>query len=341
MGAGRKEIRAGPERGVNMSETTQTRRKTLNLNRDARQNIIIIAALLFVMLFFGIKSPYFLKPANLAALLVAAVPLALIGLGESLCLLLGTFDMSVGMVASLSGIIWTTFISQLGVPTYLALAIALVFGLLSGLIGGLAVAYLNMPAWMATYALMQIWKGIIYIVTGGDAVRMTKFKAFKYLGQYKLFGSPITWAVIIMVVIYVVMYFILRHTALGRSLFVVGGNVEAAKNVGIRIRGCQIFAFMMSGLLAALGGALFASRSGSGQPVIGELYAMQGIAGAVIGGTAMIGGKTNVLMTFAGVMFVVCMQNGLNMIAVPAFYQHITTGLVLVLAILVQTERPK
>ena len=121
----------------------------------------------------------------------------------------------------------------------------------------------------------------------------------------------------------------------------VGGNEEAARNVGIRVNLCRVFVFTLSGFLSALAGALFASRSGSGQPIIGDLYAMQAIAGAVIGGTAMTGGKTNVAMTFVGVMFVVCLQNGLNMIAVPAFYQHIVTGVVLVLAIVVQTDRPK
>lgn len=323
-----------------MIDITHGHRKR-STNMNVRQNLIVLIAFVSVMLFFGIKSPFFLKPKNLAALLEAAVPLALIGLGESLCLLLGAFDMSVGMVASLSGIIWTTLIANYGFPTYVAFFLAILFGGLSGVGGGAAVAYLNMPAWMATYALMQIWKGVTYIITGGDAVRMTKFYAFKYLGQHGILGSSITWAVIIMIGIFVLFWFILRYTPLGRDLFVVGGNMEAAKNVGIRIRGCQVFVFVMSGLLAALGGALFASRSGSGQPVIGELYAMQGIAGAVIGGTAMVGGKINIVMTFVGIMFVVCMQNGLNMISVPAFYQHITTGIVLALAILVQNGRPK
>ena len=320
-----------------MTDTT----KKKWLTRDKRQNIVILAALAVLMLFFGIKSPYFLKPANLIALLVAAVPIGLVGLGESCCLVAGMFDMSPGMVATLSGIIWTVLLSEHGVPTYVGLVAALLFGLCSGLIAGFSVAFLSMPAWMSTYALFQIWKGIIFIITNGEAIRMTKFKAFKFLGQAKLFGTDLTWAVVLLILAYVIMYFVFKYTKLGRDLLVVGGNREAAKNVGIPIRGCQIFVFMLSGFLASLAGALFASRSGSGQPAVGALYAMQGIAGAVIGGTVMTGGKTNVGMTFAGVMFVVSMQNGLNMIGVPAFYQHIATGLVLILAILVQTERKK
>ena len=324
-----------------MSENNKVLKIKRRITRDTRQNIIIVLALLVVMLFFGIKSPYFLNPANLAALLVAAVPLGLIGLAESSCLLIGAFDMAPGMVASLGGVLWTMLLSKYGVPTYAAFALALLFGLVSGLIAGLSIAYLKMPPWMATYALFQIWKGVIYILTNGEAIRMTTFTSFKYLGQHKLFGTPITWAVIIMLAAYVILYFVFKYTKLGRDLFVVGGNEEAARNVGIRVNLCRVFVFTLSGFLSALAGALFASRSGSGQPIIGDLYAMQAIAGAVIGGTAMTGGKTNVAMTFVGVMFVVCLQNGLNMIAVPAFYQHIVTGVVLVLAIVVQTDRPK
>ena len=97
----------------------------------------------------------------------------------------------------------------------------------------------------------------------------------------------------------------------------------------------------MSGVLSALAGLLFASRSGSGQPIIGDFYSMHAIAGSVIGGTAMTGGKTNPLMTFVGMMMVTVLQNGLNMIGVPAYYQHLVTGAIVILAIWVQTERRK
>ena len=128
-----------------MSENNKVLKIKRRITRDTRQNIIIVLALLVVMLFFGIKSPYFLKPANLAALLVAAVPLGLIGLAESSCLLIGAFDMAPGMVASLGGVLWTMLLSKYGVPTYAAFALALLFGLVSGLIAGLSIAYLKMP----------------------------------------------------------------------------------------------------------------------------------------------------------------------------------------------------
>ena len=313
-------------------------KKKVALTRDARQNIVIIGVLVFAIILFSVMSPYFLKWDNIVAILVAAVPLGLVAISESNCLMVGGFDMSVGYVACFSGLIWTTLIAKNGMPTYSALAIALLFGLASGTIAGFSVAVLNMPPWMTTFALMNVWQGCSLILTGGEAVRMTKLKAFKWLGQANLVAK-IPPMVFLLIIIYVIMYCVHRYTKLGRDLFVVGGNPEAAKNAGINAVRAKMFAFMISGFLAALAGALFASRSGSGQPKVGTMYAMQGIAAATIGGTKA--GKTNLAMTFVGAVFIMMVQNGLNMIQVPAFYQYITTGVILVLAILLQTDKRK
>lgn len=326
-----------------MSDTTQIKVKK-KMNRDTRQTIVVLIAFVAMMVFFGIMSEYFLKPANLIALLVSAVPLGLIAIAQSSCLLTGNFDMSVGMVASLGGIVWTSLIVDMGMPIYAAFACGLLFGLISGLIAGVATAYLQVPSWISTFAMTQIWNGVILIITNGDAYRMTKYGAFKWLGQHKLFtlaGTGIPPAVFILLLAYVLFYIFLKYTKQGRDLFIIGGNREAARNAGISINRGIVFVFTLSGILSSLAGMLFASRSGSGQPVIGDFYCMHAIAGSVIGGTAMAGGKTNPLMTFVGMLMVTALQNGLNMIGVPAFYQHIVTGAIVVLAIWVQTERRK
>ena len=321
--------------------TKEVKVKKIKLSRDARQNIIVGVVFIFMMVLFGSLSEYFLKPNNMLALLVAMVPLGLIGIAQTCNMITGVFDLSVGMVASLAGVLWTWLITKFGVPIYAAFAVALVFGVISGAIVGFAVAYLHMPAWIASYAVMQLWNGLIFVITDGVAIRMTKYKAFKWLGQYKLFGIDFNPAVVIMLLAFVVMFFVLRYTKFGRDLFIIGGNVEAAKNVGVKIKPRQMTVLTLCGFWSALAGCLFASRSGSGQPVIGELYSMQAIAGSVIGGTLMTGGKANLAMTFVGVLMMVVLQNGLIMIGVPAFYQHIATGAAVVLAIFVQTERKK
>lgn len=321
--------------------STNLASKKIKLSRDTRQNIVIVVIFIAMLALFGSLSEYFLTGKNFITILNSAVPLGLIGIGQCYCLLTGSFDMSVGMTASFAGIIWTRLITDFDMPIYAAFAIGIVFGIASGLLNGWAVAYMKMPAWIATYATMQMWQGIIYIITEGEAVRMTKYKAFKWLGQHKCFGTDIPPAVLILVALFILAYFFLKYTKMGRDLYIIGGNIEAAKNTGIRIKRGQMFVFTVSGFMAALAGLLFASRSGSGQPIIGDQYAMQAIAGTVIGGTAMTGGKANIAMTFVGVMMVVCLQNGLIMAGVPAFYQHIATGAAVVLAIWLQTERKK
>lgn len=321
--------------------STNLASKKIKLSRDTRQNIVIVVIFIAMLALFGSLSEYFLTGKNFITILNSAVPLGLIGIGQCYCLLTGSFDMSVGMTASFAGIIWTRLIVDFDMPIYAAFAVGIAFGLASGLLNGWAVAYMRMPAWIATYATMQMWQGIIYIITEGEAVRMTKYKAFKWLGQHKCFGTDIPPAVLILIALFILAYFFLKYTKLGRDLYIIGGNVEAAKNTGIRIKRGQMFVFTVSGFMAALAGLLFASRSGSGQPIIGDQYAMQAIAGTVIGGTAMTGGKANIAMTFIGVMMVVCLQNGLIMAGVPAFYQHIATGAAVVLAIWLQTERKK
>ena len=324
-----------------MPAATETIKAKRKISKDVRQRIICVVALIVAMAIFGTLSPYFLKPGNLASLLTAAVPLGLIAISETCCLLTGVFDMSVGMTASLGGVLWTLMITKLKMPTYGAFFLVLLIGIVIGLFAGASVTFLSIPAWMATYAVMQVERGFIYIMTNGEAIRMTKYKVFKQLGQHKVLGTPITWAILIMIAAYFIAYFILNRTKLGRDIYVVGGNLEAAKNCGIRIHRTRLYVFAQSSFLAILAGMLFASRSGSGQPQIGDLYAMQAIAGSCVGGVSMGGGNGNVVMTFVGMMLIVVLQNGMNMINVQPFYQMIATGFILIIAIFMQTERPK
>lgn len=305
-----------------------------------KQNLIILIVFAALIIGFRIGSPYYLTGTNITSMLVAAVPLGLIAIGECVCLMSGYFDMSVGMVASLAGIVWAKLIVDAGVNTWLALFLALGFGLLSGALAGVSVAFLSIPAWMATYALFQIWRGIIYILTNGTAIRMIDYTEFKVIGQTKLFGSEtFTLPILILLLAYLLTFLMLRYTKLGRSMYIIGGNMEAARNAGIKIKRTQVVCFLISGVLAALGGLIFASRSASAQPFIGELYAMQGIAATVVGGTKMTGGKANIAMTLVGVLIIIGIQNGLNMIGVPNFYQFIATGSILFIAVLIQTDR--
>ena len=147
--------------------------------------------------------------------------------------------------------------------------------------------------------------------------------------------------IVIMIVIFAVLLFVLKFTKLGRSVYCVGNNSEAAKICGINVANITTFAFVMTGFLSALAGAVFASRVGSGQPMLGATYALDTIAACVIGGTAMAGGKGNIWGAFFGILIVYTIQNGLIMSGLDAYYHYIVTGLIMFLAVLMQAEKAK
>mgnify|MGYP004652858251 CR=1 FL=1 len=320
--------------------TNDLRRTGVRLSADQRQNIIVGVAAILIYAFFGYESRYFLKWKNIVAILVAAAPLGLVTIAECSLLTCGEWDMSCGNVSSVAGIVWGLLVIG-GMNVWLALALAVCVGVVSGMVVGLLVAYCNVTAWMASYSILMILQTFIYVLTDGLAIPMSQYKDFKVLGQLKVFGTSITLPIVIMIVLFLAMYYVLKYTKFGRDMFVVGGNREAAVNAGINVPKIKIVSFILSGALSALAGCMFVSRSGAVQPFVGGLWAMQAIASSIVGGASLGGGKANLAMAFVGVLIMVGLQNGLNMINVSPFYQYMVTGVSLFIAVLMQAERRK
>lgn len=316
-------------------------KKHAPLSRDTIQYLIVLFVFVFMLAFFGAKSEYFLSWKNLCSMLVALVPLGLITVSEACLLTAGEWDMSNGNLASLSGMIWASLITVNGMNVWLAFFIALLVGVVSGLCNGFLVTRFHIPAWMASYSILMVLQSLTYVISDGVAISLKEYDAVKVLGQTKLFGSDITIAVVIMIVIIAIMQYVLKYTQLGRNMYVVGGNRDAAMNVGINVNGIKMFAFVLSGVLSALAGLLCASRSATAQVSVCGLGAMNAIAASIVGGASLGGGKANLIMAIIGAMIITGMQNGLNMIGVPSFYQYMVTGIALFLAVLVQSERRK
>lgn len=309
------------------------------VSRDLLQKLITIGALVALIIFFSSMSEYFFTANNMMSILLTATSVGLIAVGQTLCLVSREFDMSVGMVAAMGGIIFTLLIKDAGFSIPMALMVAIAFGLLSGAIVGICVGRLHTNSFITTFSLLQIYRGILFILTSGMPISVSGNEAFKILGTYKVMGIQLP--ILIMVIAYLAFAFIMKYTRIGRAVYCIGGNPEAAHISGINVANTKLFSFMVVSTLAAIAGVLFASRVSSGQPFIGDLYAMDSIAAVVVGGTAMSGGKGTVGGTFIGVMIVNVIQNGLIMIGMPSFYQYIATGLIMFVAVLIQTERKK
>ena len=301
--------------------------------------VLTLVALVVLIIVFSNTSKYFFTANNMLAILLSASTVSYIAAGQFMVLLAGYFDMSVGNVAAMAGVIFALLINA-GVAVPMAILVALCFGLFSGFIAGYCIARFNTNAFVTTFALLQIYRGILFVLTGGMTISVHPNEAFRFIGTYKLFGV-IQMPIVIMLVIFGLFSFILKYTRLGRSVYCVGNNPEAANISGIDVPKTKIFTYVMTGLFAALTGVVFTSRINSGQPNLGATYALDTIAAAVIGGTSMMGGKGNIWGAFIGIIIVYVIQNGLVMSGLDASYHYIATGLIMFFAVLAQTEKIK
>jgi ribose transport system permease protein len=263
--------------------------------------------------------------------------IGLISIGQTMCLITRGFDMSVGMVAALGGVIFAEMV-LMGLPVPIAVILGLIYGVIAGLLNGLCIALLKMNAFIVTFVWLQIYRGIIYIITGGMPVTIAGNNAFSFLGATKVFGV-IPLPVLIMLFLYILFSLMLKYTKFGREIYCVGGNPDAAKISGISVKKTQIKAYILTSVLAALGGILFTSRVSAMQPTIGESYALDSIAATILGGTALTGGKGTIMGALLGVVIIGVIQNGLIMLNVNAYYQYIATGAIMFIAVLVHLDK--
>ncbi len=306
-------------------------------SRNFLEKTVVLMVLIVLIIVFASGSEYFFSANNFLSIGMTICVIGLISIGQTMCLVTRGFDMSVGMVAALGGVIFAEMV-LMGVPVPLAVIIGLSYGALAGLINGLCVALLKMNAFIVTFVWLQIYRGIIYIITGGMPVSIAGNKAFAFLGTYKVFDI-IPLPVVILIVFYVVFSLSLKYTPFGRKLYCVGGNPDAAIICGISVKKTQIQAYVITSTLAALGGILFTSRVSAMQPTIGETYALDSIAATILGGTALTGGKGTIMGALLGVVIIGVIQNGLIMMNVNAYYQYIATGAIMFVAVLLHMDK--
>lgn len=316
--------------------------KTIQNNRSAdfRQNLIICGLLVLSVAAFSILSKNFFSLTNFHSILLTAVPVSLIAIGECVCIMGGYFEMSVGMVASLSGLVCAGVMSATHNAALSVLA-GIGLGLLTGLISGLSVSYLRMNAFITTFALQEIYRGIIYLWTGGFAKSLVEdaYSSLTRWGQMRIAG--IQMPILFMIIIYILFAVFMHYTVGGRMIFLVGNNAKASRISGINIHRYRLLLFLICDVLAAIAGMLYAMRTASAAPFIGTTYCMEAIAATILGGTSMLGGKGNMLTTFIGVIIIFIIKNGLVMVGLPDFYQYIAIGLILIFAVWIQVEHKK
>jgi ribose transport system permease protein len=297
------------------------------------------AALLLEVVFFSLVSPYFLTAENLLNVSLQTSITAIIAAGMTLVILTGGIDLSVGSLVALVGVvgaITARFIPAPGMAVAGALLAGLLLGAASGGAAGWCITRFRITPFIATLALMTIWRGLAFILTEGRPVWELP-EAFSIPGGGRIAGIPIpTW---LMAAVYAAMHLTLTRTRFGRHVYAVGGNAEAARLAGISIPRVTTAVYVICGMLTALSGVLLASRLSSGQPNAGLMYELDVIAAVVVGGGSLSGGRGSVAGTFLGSMLIGVLRNGLNLLDVGSYVQQVIVGVVILLAVVLDRWR--
>ena len=292
------------------------------LNHGALVGLIILCIALFI------ATPVFLTVPNIINIGIQAAVVAIMAFGMTFVIVTSGIDLSVGSVAALSAMVSAWMFSNVGLPGWLTLIIGLLIGLLAGAASGLAIAYGKLPAFIATLAMMSVARGLTLVISGGTPVATS--------GAVNPLGAdlgPIPVPVIMLALAGVVCWFILSRTVLGRSLYAIGGNEEAARLSGIPVRRILAAVSALAGLFAGLAGLVLAGRLSSAQPQAGLGYELDAIAAVVIGGASLAGGSGKASGTFIGAVLLAVIRNGLNILNVSSFWQQVVIGCVIALAV--------
>lgn len=289
----------------------------------------ILAALIVLCVIFSFANERFMTIANLTNILQQVAVVAIAAFGMTWVILLGEIDLSIGSIIAVAGMAGAQALA-LGWGFAPALAFTLAAGAAMGFINGVLTAKLMLPSFIVTVATMGIYRGLVSLPTNG-APEMIMHPTWIAIGANSFLGLPvIIWIVL---ALFVFNHILLSRTTFGRRTYLTGGNREAALYSGINVNRLKIAIFTLAGTMAAVSGILLSSRLYSAQTNAGISYELDAIAAAVLGGTSLAGGVGTMIGTLIGALIIGVMNNGMNMLSVPYFYQLIVKGLVIIVAV--------
>ncbi len=298
------------------------------------KSVLLFGILVLVMVISSILTPKFLTVTNIMNVIMQVSMIMLVGSAATLLMISGNFDLSVGMVLALSGVMHA-FMSKNGIPTNVSIILVILIGAGLGLLNGVMVAHLKITPVIATLGMMYVARGLAFIVAwidGGANVTTGLPRDFEALGRTMV--GPVPSYLLIFFVIIAIFYFIFAKTNLRKYAFAIGGNRTAAVLSGINAKAVVLVLYVFVGSLAAFAGVTVASRVGSGAPNVGTGFEFDVIVAIVLGGTSIYGGEGSFLGMIIGALIVGFVGNALNLLSVPFFYQPIVKGLILIGAVL-------
>jgi Ribose/xylose/arabinose/galactoside ABC-type transport systems, permease components len=303
-----------------------------------------LAAIVILVLVFTFLDNSFVNEANLKSLLSDTAPLMIMAAGMTFVLLLGSVDLSVGSVCSVSNVIVVKILVEMGKTsgnmawvTFVGYLVAILFGLGSGILLGVIHVRFKIPSFIASLGFMSIWKSVALLISDASvSVSKVMWPSVDWAKvTFGLIGLPLVLAIALILIFHIIQ----TRTSLGKSIMATGGNERAARIAGIKVARTKILAFAIMGMCAALGGVFLAAKLRSSAPTVGDPFTLLVIASVVLGGTTLTGGKGYVLGTVIGVFITAIIRNGMNIVGVDVFWQNIVFGLVVLGAVALTVDR--
>jgi ribose transport system permease protein len=307
--------------------------------RKTLERFGIYIGFLAILLLFSVLSPNFLSGRNTSNIIVQSSVLAIIAIGQTIVILTSGIELSVGSVVAFTSMFSGLMVVNLGLPVAVAVVAGVLVASFMGLINGVVVSYANVPAFIATLGMMSMARGAALALTSGAPISGIP-RAFERLASTNVFGV-IPIFIIYSLVAYAMGYLFLMLTKTGRYIYSIGGNREAARLSGIRVRRIETLAYVICGALSGIGGVMLTARLAYATPIAGMGYELDVIAATVIGGTSLFGGEGNLLGTLVGAILLGTLRNGLTLSGVSPYFQSIIIGMVIILAVFLDRIKSK
>lgn len=302
--------------------------KSIAASEHGLRYVFLGLILVAMFIFFHFQSPYFLHAGNLLNIANQLAETGFIAIAMTVIILSGAMDLSVGSIVGLSAAIMG-LAYQAGMNIWLSACLALVVGACCGSMNGYLIAKFKMQAIIVTIGTMVMLRGLIYVCTGGRPLSGFP-ESFYFLGQGDLWGLPVN--AVILIALFIVFYMLLTKSPFGRYIYALGNNEEGVKYSGVQVVRVRFISFVISGVLSALAGIFLVSRLASAEATSGQGFELEAITAVLLGGTSIFGGRGSLPGTFLGLLIIVVLRNGLNMMGVSTLFQTVILGIFILLA---------
>lgn len=301
----------------------------MNLMAEYRVELAMTLALILLGIGLSLLSPQFLTVGNFRNLLWQATAIGIISIGQTLVILTSGIDLSVGGIAAFSVMLGGMVVVKVGVP--IGIVVILLLGMFVGLVNGCLIAYAKLAPFIVTLGMLSITRSLTYVVNDGRSL-VGLPPAYRMIGRATIAGVP--FYTLLLISLFILGHILLTKTKIGRFLYAIGSNEEAARLTGVDVRFYKTLAYILTGCLCSIAVIILTSRLGAIDPDTGTGMELDAIASAVIGGSSLSGGKGSLIGTFIGVFLITILHNGLNLIGVSPFWQGSAVGSVIIISVL-------